>query len=90
MAPAVNSVTLIGRNSAVELIEFPSGATRARFDVSVQWRDGQQAVIPCEAWGKIALQAADMEPGLLIGLIGSLTRDKTIRLDRLERLGAAR
>lgn len=89
MALAVNSVTLVGRNSAVELIEFPSGATRARFDITIK-RGERVDTIPCEAWGKIALQAAKMEPGLLIGLIGSLTRDKTIRLDRLERLGAAR
>jgi single-stranded DNA-binding protein len=87
---AINSVTLVGRNSAVELIEFPSGTTRARFDITVKRRDEQVFDIPCEAWGKLALQAAEMEEGLLIGLIGSLTRDKLIRLDRLERLGPAR
>jgi single-stranded DNA-binding protein len=86
----INSVTLVGRNSEVELIEFPSGATHARFDISVKWSDGRQADIPCEAWGKLAEQAAEMEPGLLIGLIGSITSSKAIRLDRLERLGPAR
>lgn len=84
----INSVTLVGRNSEVELIEFPSGATRARFEITVK-RGDMQHVIPCEAWGKLALKAAGMEPGLLIGLIGSLTCDKLIRLDRLERLGKA-
>lgn len=82
----INSVTLVGRNSEVKLIEFPSGATRARFEITVK-RGDMQHVIPCEAWGKLALKAAGMEPGLLIGLIGSLTCDKLIRLDRLELLG---
>jgi len=40
--------------------------------------------IPCEAWGKLAEKAATMEKGMLIGLIGSLTRDKKVRLDCLE------
>lgn len=84
---AINSLTLVGRNSLVEFTEFPSGATRARFDITVK-RGDMHHVIPCEAWGKLALKAADMEPGLLIGLIGSLTADKTVRLDCLERLGA--
>lgn len=83
---AINSVTLVGRNSAVEFIEFPSGATRATFEIVVQ-RGDMQHVIPCEAWGKLAEKAAAMEPGLLIGLIGSLTSAKAIRLDCLERLG---
>jgi single-stranded DNA-binding protein len=83
----INSLTLVGRNSLVELIEFPSGATRARFDIVVQ-RGEQVHQIPCEAWGKLALKAAELEPGLLIGLIGSLTADKTVRLECLERLGA--
>ena len=85
----INSLTLVGRNSAVELIEFPSGTTRARLDITVQ-RGDMQNVIPCEAWGKVALKAADMQAGQLIGLIGSLTRDKLVRLDCLELLGPAR
>jgi single-stranded DNA-binding protein len=84
---AINSLTLVGRNGAVDFTEFPSGATQARFTITVTRRDGQVFDIPCEAWGKLALQAAEMEKGLLIGLIGSITRDKTVRLDRLERLG---
>lgn len=85
---AINSLTLVGRNSEVELIEFPSGTTRARFDITVK-RGEMQHVIPCEAWGKVALKASSMQAGQLIGLIGSLTRDKLVRLDRLELLGPA-
>lgn len=85
----INSVTLVGRNSAVEVIEFPSGAVRARFEITIQ-RGDMRHVIPCEAWGKLADEAGLLDEGQLIGLIGSLTRDKLIRLDRLERLGPAR
>lgn len=89
MATAINSVTLVGRNSAVTIVRFPSGAARANFTITV--KRGEQVIdLPCEAWGKLAERAAEMEPGLLIGLIGSVTRDKAIRLDCLERLGPAR
>ena len=86
---AINSVTLVGRNSAAKVQRFPSGAARADFMLTI--KRGEQLIdIPCEAWGKIAEVAAEMEEGLLIGLIGSITRDKTIRLDCLERLGPVR
>ena len=85
----INSLTLVGRNSAPNVTRFPSGSVRADFEITVK-RGDMQHVIPCEAWGRLAEQAAVMKPGQLIGLIGSITRDKAVRLDRLELLGPAR
>ena len=86
----MNSITLVGRNSAATIERFPSGTISAEFTITITRRGGQTDELPCEAWGKIAEELAQMEAGLLIGLIGSVTRDKKVRLDRLERLGPAR
>jgi single-stranded DNA-binding protein len=84
----VNSITLVGRNSEVALSRTESGSAFASFSIVIK-RGEQTATIPCEAWGKLAEKAATMEKGMLIGLIGPLTKDKKVRLDCLEILAGA-
>ena len=84
----INSITLVGRNSEVVVERTESDSAFASFFITIK-RGEQTATIPCEAWGKIAEKAATMEKGMLIGLIGSLTNEKKVRLDCLEILGAA-
>ena len=84
----VNSITLVGRNSEVAVSRTESGSAFASFSITIK-RGEQTATIPCEAWGKVAEKAAAMESGVLIGLIGVLTKQKTLRLDCLELLGQA-
>jgi len=79
----INSITLVGRNSEVALSHNENGSVFASFSITIK-RAEQATTIPCEAWGKLAEKAATMEKGKLIGLIGSLTRDKKVRLDCLE------
>jgi single-stranded DNA-binding protein len=84
----INSITLVGRNSEVVVEHTESGSAFASFSITIK-RGEQTATIPCEAWGKMAEKAATMEKGMLIGLIGPLTKEKKVRLDCLEILGAA-
>lgn len=84
----VNSLTLVGRNGEVVVSRTEDGSAFASFFITIV-RGGQTSFIPCEAWGKMAEKAATMEKGTLIGLIGSLTKDKKVRLDSLEILGRA-
>ena len=84
----INSLTLVGRNGEVAVERTENGSAFASFSITVK-RGEQTAAIPCEAWGKMAEKAEAMESGMLIGLIGTLTKEKKVRLDCLEILASA-
>lgn len=82
-------MTLIGRIGPVAYQEPPNGSAHASFDIIIS-RGSKTAPVPCEAWGILAEQAFSMEEDSLIGLIGTLTIDRTVRVETLELLGRPR
>lgn len=89
------SITLVGRASALEFREFESGVTLASFTLTVKPRDpaAPELVARCEGYGmKIAEQFELMDEDCLVGIIGTLTKGAVgalpfVRVDRLEYLG---
>ena len=79
-------MTLIGRLGPIHYQEPPNGSAHASFDIIIA-RGSKTTPVPCEAWGILAEQAFSMDEGSLIGLIGTLTIDRTVRVEMLERLG---
>lgn len=91
-----NSITLVGRASALEFRAFESGATMSSFTLTVRPRDYCELppmVVRCEGYGKqIAEQFEQMDEGSLVGIIGNLTKGAVgalprVSIDRLEYLG---
>lgn len=82
-------MTLIGRLGPIAYQEPPQGSPYASFDLVIS-RGSKTAPVPCEAWGILAEQAFSMEEGSLVGLIGRLTIDRTVRVEMLEHLGRPR
>lgn len=79
-------MTLIGRLGPIHYQEPPNGSAHASFDIVIA-RGSKTTPVPCEAWGILAEQAFSMDEGSLIGLIGTLTIDRIVRVEMLERLG---
>jgi hypothetical protein len=79
-------LTLIGRLGPIAYQEPPNGSAHASFDIIIS-RGSKTTPVPCEAWGILAEQAFSMDEGSLIGLIGTLTIDRTVRIETLEHLG---
>jgi len=82
-------LTLIGRLGPVSYQETPNGSAHASFDIIIS-RGPSTTPVPCEAWGILAEQAFSMDEDSLIGLIGCLTIDRTVRVEMLEHLGRPR
>lgn len=82
-------MTLIGRLGPVAYQEPPNGSAHASFDIIIS-RGSKTVPVPCEAWGILAEQALSMEEDSLIGLIGRLTINRTVRGEMLEHLGRPR
>lgn len=89
-----NSITLVGRASALEFRKFESGAAMISFTLSIKQRGEQPLlVVRCEGYGKrTAEQFELMDEGSLVGIIGTMTKGAVgalplVRLDRLEYLG---
>ena len=82
-------LTLIGRLGPIAYQEPPNGSAHASFDIIIS-RGSKTVPVPCEAWGILAEQAFSMEEDSLIGLIGRLTIDRTVRVEMLEPLGRPR
>lgn len=90
----INSVTLVGRSS--NFLGRPTGNSIAfEFDITVKHGD-RVDTLRVEGYGpKLFAVAQQMAEGALIGIIGSITKERChglpiIRLDRLELLGPAR
>ena len=79
-------MTLIGRLGPIHYQEPPGGSAHASFDIIIA-RGPSTTPVPCEAWGILAEQAFSMDEGSLIGLIGTLTIDRTVRIETIEHLG---
>ena len=79
-------MTLIGRLGPIAYQELPNGSAHASFDIIIS-RGIKTVPVPCEAWGILAEQAFSMEEDSLIGLLGRLTIDRTVRVEMLEHLG---
>ena len=94
-------MTLIGRFGPIAYQEPPNGSAHASFDIIIS-RGSKTVPVPCEAWGILAEQAFSMperssgrehqqmflmEEDSLIGLLGRLTIDRTVRVEMLEHLG---
>jgi len=79
-------MTPIGRLGPVAYQELPNGSAHASFDIIID-RGSKTTPVPCEACGILAEQAFSMDEGSLIGLIGSLTIDRTVRIETIEHLG---
>jgi single-stranded DNA-binding protein len=89
-----NSITLVGRATALEFREFESGAAMASFTLTIKPRGEQPPlVVRCEGYGKrTAEQFEQIDEGSLVGIIGSMTQGAVgalplVRIDRLELLG---
>lgn len=89
-----NSITLVGRATALDFRESESGATMAAFNLTIKKRGNlPQFVIRCEGYGKrTAEQFEQMDEGCLVGVIGTVTNGAgfappLVRIDRLEYLG---
>ena len=82
-------LTLIGRLGPIAYQGPTRGSAHASFDIVIS-RGTSTTPVPCEAWGILAEKAFSMDEDSLIGLIGTLTIDRTVRVEMLELLGRPR
>ena len=89
-----NSITLVGRATALEFRKFEDGAAMASFTLTIKPRGEQPPLmVRCKGYGmKIAEQFEQMDEGSLVGVIGAMTKVRPgarplVLIDCLEYLG---
>ena len=90
-----NSITLVGRATALEFRGFEFGGTLVSFTLTIKRRGEQPPlVLRCKCYDmKTAEQFEQMDEGCLVGIIGTLiTKGPSearplVRIDRLEYMG---